>query len=110
MERVKFHLANLEVCLRLITNEKLDAKEMLSRLKEQLEMYIDALDPENEDEDDPENYDSSLGGWLVGFWGTVRFLPRTRVVRGQFSGQQVADNYGQLKAIFFKILVIFSKL
>jgi hypothetical protein len=39
----------------LITNEKLKARETLDRLKEPLELYIDALDPENDE--DPESYD-----------------------------------------------------
>jgi len=55
LERVKFHLLNLEVCMRLINNEKLDIKDVLTKLKEPLEMYIDALDPENDD--DPESLD-----------------------------------------------------
>ena len=52
---MKYHSNNLEVCLRLITNEKLQAKDTMNRLKEPLEMYIDALDPENDE--DPESYD-----------------------------------------------------
>lgn len=55
LERVKFHLLNLEVCMRLINNEKLEIKDVLTKLKEPLEMYIDALDPENDD--DPESLD-----------------------------------------------------
>ncbi|KAL3117087.1 hypothetical protein niasHT_007490 [Heterodera trifolii] len=55
LERVKFHLLNLEVCMRMINNEKLEIKVVLGKLKEPLEMYIDALDPENDD--DPESLD-----------------------------------------------------
>ncbi len=50
MERVKFHLTNLEVCMRLITNEKLDIKDVTIKLRDPLEMYIDALDPDNDDD------------------------------------------------------------
>jgi len=74
LERVKFHLRNLEIVMRLFTNEQLDIKEVLNKLKvvvkwpvefryfiyhyynqEPVEMYIEALDPENED--DPEALD-----------------------------------------------------
>uniref|UniRef100_A0A914HT59 CCR4-NOT transcription complex subunit 3 n=1 Tax=Globodera rostochiensis TaxID=31243 RepID=A0A914HT59_GLORO len=55
LERVKFHLLNLEVCMRMINNEKLEIKDVNGKLKEPLEMYIDALDPENDD--DPESLD-----------------------------------------------------
>lgn len=55
LERVKFHLLNLEVCIRMINNEKLEIKDVTTKLKEPLEMYIDALDPENDD--DPESLD-----------------------------------------------------
>lgn len=41
--------------MRMINNEKLEIKDVLSKLKEPLEMYIDALDPENEE--DPETLD-----------------------------------------------------
>lgn len=48
LDRVKFHLMNLEIIMRLITNELLDIKMVLDKLKEPIEMYIDALeDPEN---------------------------------------------------------------
>lgn len=55
LERVKFHLLNLEVCMRMINNEKLEIKHVNEKLKEPLEMYIDALDPENGE--DPETLD-----------------------------------------------------
>ena len=41
--------------MRMINNEKLEIKDVQTKLKEPLEMYIDALDPDNEDE--PENLD-----------------------------------------------------
>ncbi|KAI6240167.1 Not1 domain, CCR4-Not complex component [Aphelenchoides fujianensis] len=50
LERVKFNLTNLEVCMRLITNEKLEIKEVINKLKEPLDMYVDALDPENDND------------------------------------------------------------
>ena len=39
----------------MINNEKIEIKDVLEKLKEPLEMYIDALDPENDD--DPESLD-----------------------------------------------------
>lgn len=48
-------MTNLEVCMRLITNEKLDIKTALDLLKEPIETYVDALDPENDV--DPEELD-----------------------------------------------------
>lgn len=78
LERVKFHLTNLEICMRLITNEQLDIKTVLNKLKEPIEMYVEALDPENDenpDELDPDDiydelnlnsYIPQLGGVIVG--------------------------------------------
>uniref|UniRef100_A0A915CM52 CCR4-NOT transcription complex subunit 3 n=1 Tax=Ditylenchus dipsaci TaxID=166011 RepID=A0A915CM52_9BILA len=78
LERVKFHLLNLEVVMRLITNEKLEIKDVLSKLKEPVEMYIEALDPDNELESedlDPEDiyeelnlnsYIPQLAGFNIG--------------------------------------------
>ncbi|KAI1721082.1 NOT2 / NOT3 / NOT5 family domain-containing protein [Ditylenchus destructor] len=65
LERVKFHLTNWEVVMRLITNEKLEIKEVLTKLKEPVEMYIEALDPDsNLDSEslDPEGL--TIGGSL----------------------------------------------
>lgn len=39
----------------MINNEKIEIKDVNGKLKEPLEMYIDALDPENDD--DPESLD-----------------------------------------------------
>lgn len=44
LDKVKFHWQNIEVCMRLITNEKLDANEVVSKLREPLIMYTEALD------------------------------------------------------------------
>lgn len=33
LERVKFHLRNLEIVMRLFTNEQLDSREVLNKLK-----------------------------------------------------------------------------
>lgn len=41
--------------MRLITNEKLDIKTALDKLKEPIEYYVDALDPDNDE--DPETLD-----------------------------------------------------
>ncbi|KAI6176878.1 hypothetical protein M3Y97_00846500 [Aphelenchoides bicaudatus] len=53
LDRVKFHLQNLEVAMRLIMNEKLDVEDLNNTLKEPLELYIEALDPDNDE--DPSN-------------------------------------------------------
>lgn len=50
LERVNFHLQNLEVCLRMVTNDKLDSKEVMMKLKEPMEMYVEALDSDCEDD------------------------------------------------------------
>lgn len=41
--------------MRLITNEKLEAKEVVNRLKEPMDLYIEALDPDNDE--DPSNFE-----------------------------------------------------
>ncbi|KAI6216593.1 hypothetical protein M3Y99_01812100 [Aphelenchoides fujianensis] len=48
LERATFHVTNLEVCMRLITNEKLESAVVMALLKEPLDMYVEALEPENE--------------------------------------------------------------
>ncbi|KAI6233689.1 hypothetical protein M3Y99_00883400 [Aphelenchoides fujianensis] len=48
LERATFHVTNLEVCMRLITNEKLESAVVVVLLKEPLDMYVEALEPENE--------------------------------------------------------------
>lgn len=47
--------------MRLITNERLEIKHVLNKLKEPVEMYIESLDPENDIGSD--NMDES---WLEG--------------------------------------------
>jgi hypothetical protein len=41
--------------MRLVNNETLDSKDVLEPLKDALEMYIEALDPDNDE--DPETLD-----------------------------------------------------
>lgn len=41
--------------MRLITNEKLEIRDVLTKLKEPIEMYIEALDPDSDL--DPESLD-----------------------------------------------------
>lgn len=56
---MKFHLMNWEIVMRLITNEMLDIKEALDKLKEPIEMYIEALEPDNKlnhNDLDPEGF------------------------------------------------------
>jgi len=50
LERIKFHLENLEVCMRMVMNDKLSTAAVNSKLKEPLDMYIDALESECYDE------------------------------------------------------------
>ncbi|KAI6212796.1 BMA-NTL-3, isoform c [Aphelenchoides besseyi] len=50
LERVTFNLTNLEVCMRLILNEKLTVEEVNNKLRDPLDMYVDALGPEYDDD------------------------------------------------------------
>ncbi|KAI6215242.1 hypothetical protein M3Y94_00362900 [Aphelenchoides besseyi] len=50
LERVKFNLTNLEVCMRLILNEKLEVEEVNNKLRDPLDMYVDALGSEYDDD------------------------------------------------------------
>ena len=47
---------------RLITNKKLQVKDTINRLKEplEIEMYVDALEPENDEDPDPEGLRKTL--------------------------------------------------
>lgn len=38
--------------MRLITNEQLDIKTVLGKLREPIDMYVEALDPENDENPD----------------------------------------------------------
>uniref|UniRef100_F1KUZ1 CCR4-NOT transcription complex subunit 3 n=1 Tax=Ascaris suum TaxID=6253 RepID=F1KUZ1_ASCSU len=60
LERMKFHVSKLEICMRLVNNETLESKRVMDALKEQFEMYIEALDPESEN--DPESFDPESSG------------------------------------------------
>lgn len=49
--------------MRLITNEKLEIRDVLTKLKEPIEMYIEALDPDSDldpESLDPEGYFNTL--------------------------------------------------
>ncbi|KHJ95978.1 Not1 domain, CCR4-Not complex component [Oesophagostomum dentatum] len=49
LERMKFHIGKLEVCMRMVNNESLESKRVMDVLKDPLEMYVDALvDPDYE--------------------------------------------------------------
>ncbi|CAD5215916.1 unnamed protein product [Bursaphelenchus okinawaensis] len=50
LDRVKYDLEMLEVCMRGINNEKVNIKDVVSKLKDPLEMYVDAMDPDNDDD------------------------------------------------------------
>ncbi|VDD90697.1 unnamed protein product [Enterobius vermicularis] len=60
LDRMKLHISKLEICMRLVNNETLESKTVMEALKEPFEMYIEALDPDNEN--DPENYDPETAG------------------------------------------------
>ncbi|VDO78679.1 unnamed protein product [Heligmosomoides polygyrus] len=58
LDRMKFHIGKLEVCMRMVNNESLESKRVMEVLKDPLEMYVEALDPEYEgDADELENLD-----------------------------------------------------
>lgn len=62
LDRMKYHVSKLEICMRLVNNETLESKTVINALKEHFEVYIDALDPENGH--DPESFDpESLGAY-----------------------------------------------
>ncbi|CAJ0599255.1 unnamed protein product [Cylicocyclus nassatus] len=53
LERMKFHIGKLEVCMRMVNNESLESKRVMEVLKDPLEMYIDALvDPDYDGDTD----------------------------------------------------------
>ncbi|VDK52562.1 unnamed protein product [Anisakis simplex] len=60
LERMKFHASKLEICMRLVNNETLESKKVMETLKEQFELYIDALDPDSEN--DAESFDPEASG------------------------------------------------
>uniref|UniRef100_A0AC34QPR1 CCR4-NOT transcription complex subunit 3 n=1 Tax=Panagrolaimus sp. JU765 TaxID=591449 RepID=A0AC34QPR1_9BILA len=47
-ERLNYHVTNLEVCMRLVTNDQKEAKEVMDVLHDALESYSEALDPESD--------------------------------------------------------------
>ncbi|KAK6027702.1 Not1 domain, CCR4-Not complex component [Ostertagia ostertagi] len=58
LDRMKFHIGKLEVCMRMVNNESLESKRVMEVLKDPLEMYIEALDPDYEgDADELDNLD-----------------------------------------------------
>ncbi|KAL6728420.1 hypothetical protein Aduo_010195 [Ancylostoma duodenale] len=59
LDRMKFHIGKLEVCMRMVNNESLESKRVMEVLKDPLEMYVDALvDPDYEgDTEHLENLD-----------------------------------------------------
>lgn len=60
LERIKSHVSKLEICMRLVNNETLESKAVIEALKEQFEIYIESLDPDNDN--DPETYDPEAAG------------------------------------------------
>ncbi|PAV55709.1 hypothetical protein WR25_04094 isoform A [Diploscapter pachys] len=59
LERMKFHIGKLEVCMRMVNNESLEPRRVIDVLKEPMEMYIEAIEAaaRGDDEDEPDNYD-----------------------------------------------------
>ncbi|KAE9420214.1 hypothetical protein Angca_005645 [Angiostrongylus cantonensis] len=58
LDRMKFHMGKLEICMRMVNNESLESRRVMEVLKDPLEMYVEALDPEYEgDADELENLD-----------------------------------------------------
>ncbi|KAI1704625.1 NOT2 / NOT3 / NOT5 family domain-containing protein [Ditylenchus destructor] len=58
LERIKFHLLNWEVIMRMIINDKLEIKDVNEKLRDPIDMYVEALDPESGivlEEVDPED-------------------------------------------------------
>ncbi|KAE9554151.1 hypothetical protein FO519_002631 [Halicephalobus sp. NKZ332] len=47
-ERLNYHVTNLEVCMRLVTNDQKEAKEVMDVLQEAVESYVEALDPDSD--------------------------------------------------------------
>uniref|UniRef100_A0A7E4ZXB4 Not3 domain-containing protein n=1 Tax=Panagrellus redivivus TaxID=6233 RepID=A0A7E4ZXB4_PANRE len=47
-ERLNYHVTNLEVCMRLVTNDQKDPKEVMEVLQDVLEPYVEALDPDSD--------------------------------------------------------------
>ncbi|CAB60507.2 Not3 domain-containing protein [Caenorhabditis elegans] len=55
LERINFHIEKLEICMRMISNESLNAKMVLETLKEPIETYVEMMNEEDSEEAD--NYD-----------------------------------------------------
>ncbi|CAJ0951348.1 unnamed protein product, partial [Mesorhabditis belari] len=49
-ERMKFHIQQLELCMRLVSNETLEPQQVLDVLKDQVEMFMGSLDPDYDGE------------------------------------------------------------
>lgn len=91
MERIRFHVSKLEICMRLVNNETLESKRVMDALKEPFEMYIEALDPESEN--DAESFDPETTGivmvlprinrkiWCLESWGISNVISQT-IIRG----------------------------
>ncbi|CAJ0942048.1 unnamed protein product, partial [Mesorhabditis belari] len=52
-ERMKFHIQRLELCMRLVSNETLEPRQVLESLKDQVEMFVASLDPDYDGENGP---------------------------------------------------------
>ncbi|KAK0418955.1 hypothetical protein QR680_013871 [Steinernema hermaphroditum] len=58
IERISFHISNLEVCMRLVDNDTLQSSTVMESLKDAMETYIESFDPDSDmtpTENDPED-------------------------------------------------------
>ncbi|CAL2036697.1 CBN-NTL-3 protein [Caenorhabditis brenneri] len=55
LERLNFHIEKLEICMRMVSNESLNAKTVYDTLKESIEAYVEMMNEEDSEEAD--NYD-----------------------------------------------------
>lgn len=60
LDRIKFHISKVEICMRLVNNETLESSRVMDALKEPFDIYIEALD--HESENDPEQCDPENAG------------------------------------------------
>ncbi|KHN84724.1 CCR4-NOT transcription complex subunit 3 [Toxocara canis] len=96
LERMKFHVSKLEICMRLVNNETLESKRVMDALKEQFEMYIEALDPESEN--DPESFDPESSG-VYDELDLQSYTPQLGgAIFGSGDADEKADNNGDGKS------------
>uniref|UniRef100_A0A1I7SXF8 Not3 domain-containing protein n=1 Tax=Caenorhabditis tropicalis TaxID=1561998 RepID=A0A1I7SXF8_9PELO len=55
LERINFHIEKLEICMRMVSNESLNAKKVYDTLKEAIEAYVEMMN--DEDSEEADDYD-----------------------------------------------------